>query len=308
VLFFVVLGFLVLFLPRVQTIDPKILVSYTIVLFQLMAPLEVLLTSFPTLSRAVVAIDSVKSLGFSLAEGGDAPPPPALTPGTANAKRLELRGVTHTYRRENADESFQLGPIDVEFQPGEIVFVVGGNGSGKTTLGKLLVGLYTPDSGEILFGGAPITDDNRAHYRQHFSVVFSDCHVFEHLLGLDASEEAATSHYLKRLHLDHNVRVVDNRLSTVNLSQGQRKRLALLTAYLEDRPIYLFDEWAADQDPEFKKIFYLELLPELKARGKTIFAITHDDRYFHVADRLVKLDYGRIEREDVPAVAEEAVR
>jgi putative ATP-binding cassette transporter len=99
---------------------------------------------------------------------------------------------------------------------------------------------------------------------------------------------------LRWLALDHKVRVTDQRLSTTDLSQGQRRRLALLTAYLEDRPFYVFDEWAADQDPHYKQIFYTELLPELRARGKGVAVITHDDRYFHLGDRIVKLHDGQI--------------
>jgi putative ATP-binding cassette transporter len=173
--------------------------------------------------------------------------------------------------------------------------VIGGNGSGKTTLVKLLTGLYIPESGEIRLDGEPINDVNRDDYRQNFSVVFTDFYIFESFLGLGAPKlDAQAEEYLTRFQLNHKVQVKDGVLSTTELSQGQRKRLALLTAYLEDRSIYVFDEWAADQDPEFKEIFYYQLLPDLKARGKTVIVISHDDRYYHVADRLIKLDYGTL--------------
>jgi putative ATP-binding cassette transporter len=68
----------------------------------------------------------------------------------------------------------------------------------------------------------------------------------------------------------------------------------LLTAYIEDRPIYVFDEWAADQDPFFKRVFYYNFLPELKARGKAVLVISHDDRYYNVADRIIRLDCGSV--------------
>src|SRR5690606_27967207 len=103
-----------------------------------------------------------------------------------------------------------------------------------------------------------------------------------------------TQKHLAQLQLDHKVRVENGTFSTLRLSQGQRKRLALLVAYLEDRPFYVFDEWAADQDPVFKKIFYTEILPSLKAKGKTVIAITHDDGYFHVADRCFKFEDGKL--------------
>jgi putative pyoverdin transport system ATP-binding/permease protein len=204
--------------------------------------------------------------------------------------------VFHNNRDDNLrDSSF------IRCTPGELIFITGGNGSGKTTLVKLLTGLYVPESGEIRLDGEAVTDCNQVYYRRHFSVVFSDFYLFESLLGLQAPElDARARDYLVQLQLDQKVHVKDGKFSTVELSQGQRKRLALLTTYLEDRAIYVFDEWAADQDPFFKEVFYLKLLPELKAKGKTVLVISHDDRYYYVADRLIKLNYGQMEY-DLPA-------
>lgn len=146
------------------------------------------------------------------------------------------------------------------------------------------------------FLGQSITDASREWYRQQFSVVFSDFYLFDRLLGLDDfNRDRQTQDYLEQLHLEHKVKINNGAFSTTALSQGQRKRLALLTAYLEDRAIYVFDEWASDQDPAFKKIFYMQLLPELRSRGKAIVVVSHDDRYFDQADRIVKLDYGKVE-------------
>jgi putative ATP-binding cassette transporter len=295
-IFFVVLGLLVLLLPRLQPMDSRTLIGFTVILFQMMVPLEVLMNALPQLGRALASAKAVDEMGFSLQAEIKEREGTSELPAETQWGRLELDHVTHRYRRENEEESFLLGPIDLTFEPGELVFLVGGNGSGKTTLAKLLLGLYAPEAGEVRLGGRTIDDSNREEYREHFSAVFSDFFVFETLLGLDAGAlDDEARKYLTRLHLQQKVQVKDGALSTIELSQGQRKRLALLTAYLENRPIYLFDEWAADQDPIFKEIFYLELLPELKARGKTVFVISHDDHYFHVADRVLKLDYGRIE-------------
>ena len=171
--------------------------------------------------------------------------------------------------------------------------MVGGNGSGKTTLIKLLAGLYLPTSGSIDVDDAPVTEEALESYRQHFSVVFADFYLFDELLGLSSPEhEQKALRYLQAFELDHKVTVRDGAFTTSKLSHGQRKRLALLTAYLEDRPIYIFDEWAAGQDPLFTVIFYKQLLPELKRRGKLVIVVTHDDRYFHLADRVIKLEYG----------------
>ena len=210
-------------------------------------------------------------------------------------ERLELIGVAHSYHHEKDDSHFLLGPIDLTFRPGELVFLAGGNGSGKSTLAKILTGLYPPETGEIRLNGRLITDANRDDYRQSFSAIFADFYLFENLLGLDTTNlDGQAQEYLVELHLDHKLKVRNGLFSTTDLSAGQRKRLALLTAYLEDRPFYVFDEWASDQDPPFKEIFYTQLLPELKGRGKTVLVITHDDRYFDVADRVIKLDYGKV--------------
>jgi putative ATP-binding cassette transporter len=171
---------------------------------------------------------------------------------------------------------------------------VGGNGSGKSTLAKLIAGLYAPESGQVWWDGEPLTEQTTDAYRQLFSAVFSDFYLFERILGLqlDNLDERAQQ-YLEKLQLEHKVQVNEGVLSTLELSQGQQKRLALLTAYLEDRSIYLFDEWASDQDPFFREIFYKQILLELKQRGKTVLVISHDDRYFHLADQLIKLEYGQ---------------
>jgi putative ATP-binding cassette transporter len=203
--------------------------------------------------------------------------------------------VLHSYHREQEDSHFVLGPVNLVFTPGELVFLVGGNGSGKSTLAKIIAGLYLPEGGEIKLDGNLITDTNRDDFRQIFSAVFADFYLFENLLGLNRSDlDTRASEYLKLLHLHHKVKIKNGTLSTTAVSSGQRKRLALLTAYLEDRPFYLFDEWASDQDPYFKEIFYTQLLPELKARGKCVLVISHDDKYFDIADRIIKLDYGKI--------------
>lgn len=168
----------------------------------------------------------------------------------------------------------------------------------------LLIGLYMPEQGGIRWNGDVVNEGNRDDYLQNFSVIFSDFYLFDELYGVDnENNNGMIDDYLQRLHLHHKVRIENGRFSSVNLSQGQRKRLALLVAYLEDRPFYVFDEWAADQDPEFKHLFYTELLPALKARGKTVLIISHDDRYFYLADRCIKLEEGRVVAMEKPVAA-----
>jgi putative ATP-binding cassette transporter len=295
VLFFILIAFVLFVLPNYDDLPSPAVIGCTLTILYMMTPLNVTLNMLPNMSRASVAFSKVERLGLSLDLHKDQGELPLATDALADWKRLELIGVTHQYASEQPDEIFTLGPIDLEFAPGELVFITGGNGSGKTTLVKLITALYVPEQGEIRLDDEPITNENREVYRQLFSVVFSDFHLFESLLGADSRElDDKARQYLVQLHLEHKVRIKDGGFSTTDLSQGQRKRLALLAAYLEDRAIYVFDEWAADQDPFFKQIFYYELLPALKARGKTVLVISHDDRFYNIADRLIKLDYGKV--------------
>jgi putative pyoverdin transport system ATP-binding/permease protein len=293
-IFFFAIGFVLFALPKLMTLNPQTLSGYVLTFTYLTLPMDRLVNWLPVLGRSSVALKKIQSLGISLANQAEkATMPDAIT---QEWQELRLKGITHTYQGDREDSSFGVGPIDLTFQPGEIVFLVGGNGSGKSTLAKLITGLYLPEAGQIQFAGKPIAEQNREWYRQHFAVVFADFFLFDRLLGLDQDDlDAIAQDYLKKLRLDHKVTVDRGKLSTTALSQGQRKRLTLLTAYLEHRPIFMFDEWAADQDPVFKDVFYTELLPQLREQGKTVLCISHDDHYFHIADRIIKLDYGKIE-------------
>jgi putative ATP-binding cassette transporter len=299
-LFLICIG-LLFFAPPVRgSFARDVMSGYALTILYAVSPLETIMTWIPVLGRAHVALQAVQGLGLSLgARDGKRDAGAADLSQPACCERLELLSVTHDYDG-GSDHSFQLGPIDLSLGRGELVFVVGGNGSGKTTLAKLLVGLYAPATGEVRLNGRPVGD--REQYRQFFSAVFTDAYLFDRLLGMPVTRlDDGARDYLARLEIGQKVRVEDGRFSTTDLSQGQRKRLALLTAYLEDRPVYVFDEWAADQDPRFKEIFYTRLLPELKARGKAVLVVSHDEQYFHVADRVVQLDYGKLQEQKAEA-------
>lgn len=293
-LFFVAIAMVLFALPHWIDLSSSMLAGAVLTILYTASPLEAIMGWLPALGQASVSlrkVDELTRLSREKVEAND-----ALEPAPAVDRALvELVGVTHTYHREGEEGGFLLGPISLSLRSGEVVFLVGGNGSGKTTLAKLILGLYVPESGEVRLNGRTITDADRESYRQNFSAVFADFYLFERLVGLGQSDlDQQAAHYLRQLRLDQKVSVRHGAFSTTELSQGQRKRLALLTAYLEDRPIYLFDEWAADQDPLFKKVFYTQLLPELKARGKAVLVISHDERYFGIADRVIRLDYGKL--------------
>jgi putative ATP-binding cassette transporter len=206
---------------------------------------------------------------------------------------VRFRGVRFSYAGSDAAA---VGPFDFTLRPGEIVFVTGSNGGGKSTFMKLLAGLYAPSSGDILVDGSIWHGDD---YRGLFSTVFTDFFLFDMLASSGDLDQQRAEALLQVFGLDAKVAVTAAGFTTTRLSTGQRKRLALIQAILEDRPILLLDEWTADQDPEFRVVFFETLLPELKREGRSVVAVTHDDRYFHRCDRLMRLYDGRIEERPV---------
>ncbi|HXU36600.1 MAG TPA: cyclic peptide export ABC transporter [Blastocatellia bacterium] len=303
---FVVIGLLII-VNSSLSYDHHAITGFALCLLYLVGPLQMIMNTTPQISRAKVAIKNIDKLGLDLRQSVEANHANLSFKTEPDRSRIDLIEVVYRYFGDDGKE-FELGPINLSFEPGEIVVLAGGNGSGKTTLVKLLCGLYLPVSGTIRFQGRDVTADVIDDYRQHFSVVFSDFHLFETLLGLCGDEvDERAKEYLLELGLDLKVSIVDGKFSTINLSQGQRKRLALLVAYLEDRQIYIFDEWAADQDPRFKETFYHSLLPNLKEKGKTIFLVSHDDRFYDIGDRIITLDSGIVTAETRQSVLLRAV-
>ena len=295
--FYSLVGFIIFLFPSYVTVSPEALTGYVVAVLYMMGPIWSIIGALPTIQRGQVALENIERLGVSLDVGHeDVQASGLLGLEERISSIVQLNDVVFSYGEERGVEMpFSLGPLSLEMHPGELVFVIGGNGSGKSTFVKVLTGLYQPSRGNVTLAGTMITDANREWYREHFSVVFSDYHVFDKLLGQsDSQAERLAPQYLRLLHMEQKVTVHERTFSTLDLSQGQRKRLALVTAYLEDRPIYVFDEWAADQDPQYKEIFYKTLLPDLRERGKLVVVITHDDRYFHLGNQVIKLEDGKV--------------
>lgn len=307
VLFFVAIGLCLFVLPSLMETGPGVVLAFSTTLILMVSPLDLILASLPRLGNANASSRRVEEFGLAL---GTPPSQLAGPGGAANPLdwgRLELDSVVMRYPSKGDSQPFCVGPIDLTLEPGETVFLVGGNGSGKTSLAKVLLGLYLPDEGCLRLSGVEVSEALRENYREFFSGVFADFFLFDRLAGEgDGGDAQRANQILDRLLLRDKVSVDSSgALSTLDLSQGQRKRLALLQALMEDRPVYFFDEWAADQDPFFRRVFYEELLPELKKRGKTVIVISHDDRYFKLADRVIKMSYGRVEHDIRGAVSEE---
>jgi len=295
---FFVIGVVAYIFVSYHAISTESLVGAIMALLYISGPVAQILFAMTPLSNAQVSYRNMKRVFDAL----------STEKASEEIKPLpewdSLRFSNVAYRYENAEHSFELGPLDVGISKGEITFIVGGNGSGKSTLCKLMALHYTPTAGDIYFGNVKINPQTLNSGRQYISAILSDYYLFDRLLGsLSEVDEELVNRYLTKLEIQRKVTVKDGKFSTLKLSEGQKKRLALVVAFLEDRDIYLFDEWAADQDPVFKQVFYLNIIPELKARNKAVVVISHDDRYFHVADQVLFMEEGKLIRTERPGWA-----
>jgi putative ATP-binding cassette transporter len=301
VLFFLLIGSMVFLLPALGTISARTLAQATMAVLFVLGPVSMIIGAIPALSSAEAAAGAIFSLEAALqaqisAEGqrltGE---PPLPLPERSAFRSLELRGVTFRYPRSERGSGFVLGPLDFKVTAGETVFITGGNGAGKSTFLRILTGLYPAQGGEILLDGHPVDEASLQAVRDCIAAVFADYFLFRKLYGLTdglAPEDADA--LLEEMAIADKAAIRNGAFTTVQLSTGQRKRLALIAAVLEGKPLLVLDEWAADQDPVFRRRFYEEVLPSLKARGITIIAATHDDRWFHLADRQIRLSEGLI--------------
>jgi len=274
--------------------------TFSLTLLFLRTPLLQAVGALPTLLSAQVAFSKLKTLRLA-----EYHPTFAQAQPNRQWQRLELRDLTFAYQ----GQGFALGPLNLTIKRGERVFLIGGNGSGKSTLAMLLTGLYTPQSGQILLDEEVIEAKNIEDYRQLFSAVFTDFHLFGQMMGPNGQkpDPKIVENWLNHLKMTAKLEIDNNKIANLQLSQGQRKRVALLLAAAEGRDFLLLDEWAADQDPQFRSVFYRDLLPQLTAMGKTVLAISHDDRYFLHADRLLEMRQGQL-RELIGSERDEASR
>lgn len=269
----------------------QVATTFSLTLLFLRAPLMQAVGAVPTLINARVAFDKLNSL--SLADYRET--------FDSDSRRhawqeIALEEVSYRYPDEEARPGFSVGPLDLTLRRGEVVFLIGGNGSGKSTLARLITGLYNPQTGSIRVDGRLLQGADWATYRQHFSAIYTDFHLFDRLIGPagESPDAALVGEWLTELEMQHKLDFDGDRVTNVSLSQGQRKRLAMLLMVAEQRDLVLLDEWAADQDPQFRRVFYRQLLPRLRALGKTLVVISHDDHYFDQADRLLEMREGRL--------------
>ena len=290
-LLYVVIGMVVFILPLIfHDVTTSILQSYIMIFLFIINPISYLVDLSPKVFQAKISYDRVKKLIKELKSVAEVQEKETFEE-ISEVKSIELKDVYYSYNEE-VDGAFHVGPLNCSFEGGKINFIIGGNGSGESTVSKILTGLYEEQRGEVLVNGKKIAASGRGRL---FSAVFSDYYLFKRIYGIDLTgKEDLIKTTLEKLRMEKKVSIEDGSLSTIDLSSGQKKRIALLLCYLENNNVYLFDEWAADQDVEFRDFFYRELLPEIREQGKTIIAITHDDRYFDVADNIFRMEMGQL--------------
>jgi putative ATP-binding cassette transporter len=310
--FFLLLGAVVFVAPQFHQMASQSTASLIAGIIFIMGPLSSVILGIPAFTRANLAAENIASLEARLEEAGAGALPPQAQdpwPAAAPVSAITCESLVYRYRTgaiNTQGEGFQIGPIDLQVAAGEVLFIVGGNGSGKSTLLKVLTSLYPASAGTLSMDGITVTPRTAQAFRERFSVIFGDFHLFRRLYGLQDVDDGRLRELLEAMQLAGKTALVDGRFSSLELSTGQRKRLAMVVALLEDRPVYAFDEWAADQDPGFRRHFYREMLPDLQRRGKTVIVVTHDDQYFDCADRVVVMEYGRIRSVQPGRVAADA--
>ncbi len=295
VFFYTLLAVIVFILPRLDPANPSLIIRLAAAILFIIGPVNLVVGTIPLFSRANMAVETL----YELEERLDKAAAPFKFEGKLPVKKIEsfeeirLEDLSFAYTDQYGTSLFTVGPVNLTVKKGEILFIVGGNGSGKSTLLKLLTGLYYPNSGSLRLDNLTVDKTAYQPYREMFSIIFSEFHVFDRLYGLRETDPERIRSLIRLMELEKKTDVTDGEFTNIKLSTGQRKRLAMIVALLENRPICVFDEWAADQDPIFRKYFYEVLLNDLRSRGKTIIAVSHDDRYFSFADRVLKMEYGK---------------
>ena len=294
--FYTLLGTIVFVLPHFVPTYPEVAIKTTMAILFMMGSLEQMVGVLPHYANIRVAIDNLYKLEDELDQIDERKRGIDLNSSVdfVGFEEIRFEQIFFHYIDASDQQLFSIGPLDFSLRAGETVFVIGGNGSGKSTMIKVLTGLYLPDSGAIRIDDRLVPFAQYAPYRDLFGGVLNDFHLFDRLYGQENIDEDRLNEWLRIMQLDDKTSFIDGSFTNIDLSTGQRARLALIATLMEDKWIYILDEWAAPQDPEFRQYFYEVILADLKKAGKTVVVVSHDDRYFHIPDRILKMEYGQL--------------
>jgi len=304
ILVYTLLPVLIFVIPSISDIHTDNIYKISSTILFLTGPIAILINTMPILNRVNLSIDELVSLEAEMdqviSKAFSRHNDDEKEEGRSNLifsdfKEISMKNVSFTYPSDSENSSdFSAGPFNETIYKGELLFIIGGNGSGKSTYLKLLTGLYYPENSNLFVDSIAIDKTSYPAYRDLFSAIFTDFHLFDKFYGIENIDSGKVNYWLEKMKMQDKVKYQNGGFTRTSLSTGQRKRLAFIAAILEDKPVLVMDEFAADQDPQFRQYFYETLLPEIKAMGKTVIAVTHDDHYFHVADRLLKMEEGRM--------------
>jgi len=295
-------GIIILWVGGISVINGEMTIGALITFHSLLAyfldPVKNLINLQPQIQTAVVAADRLGEILDLKAEKTEAEYrklAPASLSGDIEIKNLNFRYGTRKPVLEN---------INLKIEKGQKIAFVGESGSGKTTLSKLLLHLYTPETGDILINGNNIEDiqleclRERIAYIPQETFLFSGS-IFENLtLGLDnatmddiiqASKMAQAHDFINELPLRYETRLEEN---GANLSGGQRQRLAIARAMLKKPDILILDEATSNLDAVTERA--LDRTIHEFARDMTTIFIAHRLSTIKNCDKIYVLDKGKI--------------
>lgn len=298
---YVLLASIVFLLPQISDLKGSEITAIISVVLFIMGPIGILVGGAAVLAKGDVAVETLEKLEASLQEKEEMDlelMDESLLPKTTSIQQIQFENVCFEYPHLKHQQTFSIGPLSLTVKAGEVLYIVGGNGSGKSTLLKLITGLYSPKSGIIRVDDQILTEMDQHRFRNYFSIIFTNFYLFDRLYGMPSVDREEIHRLLKEMKLEGKTHYVKGRFTnTTNLSTGQKKRLALIVALMEDKPIYIFDEVAADQDPTFRQHFYQHTVKRLAERGKIVILVSHDEAYFpqnECEGKVVRMDFGQL--------------
>lgn len=298
---FIGIGAILYIFPSAMGMKTDQMTSFVVTILYIIGPVSSLTSSISVFTQLKIAFNCLIDFDKDLNWVNDQKVEKNETDWKGTSfNSVKFENVTYEYTLGKSQEKvFEFGPVDIDINRNEIIFITGSNGSGKSTFINLLSGLYQPKAGALYMNGIKVDGENSSYYRNQFAAIYTSAYLFnDNYNDFNLKDdERKINKYVEKMKLTDKIRIINEKgIIDSKLSKGQQKRVAMIYALMEEKEVFIFDEWAAEQDPKFRIFFYTEFLPELKRDGKTVIAVTHDDEYYSYADRVIKFDYGKIKQ------------